>query len=313
MWTYQIEISIPDNTKTPSALQSLSETSYESYFTAKTAAQQAITKYAHENHYHVFSRTSRWDIYNGVDYVCTIHVMANANGKKLFPICFRPSQYIESKYNISSGLFGNAVYAEVAFDSVAFARKHENGQFESFLVRDKDVPFDDSLAKKIIDDPMANIVVKTVILRPSDETATDYFLTYQNDDCIIFKPSLLRPVECASNVSTRFLIEFLFAFEDGCVVPIVSEFKTSGCHSVSVSDIYDETLQKLDFDYCEILDLFKTSPNFQKTIEGFNLIASSPERGVTTLEFCQDDRSLRDELRRALVSMRIVDMSETIR
>ena len=240
-------------------------------------------------------------------------IEVDEHGKRMIPTTFYPNEYVQKTYGLTEdGIYGVPEGMDIPYHGILLARSID-GEFKSCWERDDGIPFDESLAKKLIDDPEVEIGTNTgLIVRKSDlgsKYATDYYLPCTNPRSSIFMPTVHAPVSDACNVESDFTIEVLFAFDDGYVVPVVKHFKTRGPFAISVHDAMHDILEDLDGGLDELSDLFEDCGNFKKTEDGFSLYAFSADGLETDLEF--DDSNYCD-VRRALSSIRLVDLTEKI-
>lgn len=289
---------------------------YDNYFSALASAKEIVNKIACTDRAHIFQRTSRWDIFDGICKTHEVRVVMQDNGKELFPICFYPAPYVSETYNINAQIYGYKEQdLELAFSVLCFARKHEDGTYESFLKRDSGREFELGMAHAILNDSNVEIVSKGRLCTKSDgnfETVTDYCLPLKNNDCVVFKPTVFVNINNAINVKSRFQVESLFVFDDGYIVPVLSDIQVHGMSDMNMKDIIDDIIDSLSWDFDIIQDFFSSSKNYIETESGFNLIASSYDGGTIELEFFSDDRCRISDIKRAIMSFRIIDYIEEI-
>ena len=264
------------------------------------------TRYASEEITTEFNGSCRWDIH------CIIK-----NKAVKTPALFVPSQYIKETYGLKDISAYIEKSSEVPYYGLNFAR-NVNGTFRSYLIADRGVPFEESMAKKLLDDPKVPVGTHYGFIECDGETvrmemqpATDYYLPYQNQDCVLFAPTVPSPIPDAGNVQVDFDLEVLFCFGEGLLVPIRKSYRTEGAYAISVRDAIEDILNALEGPFEEIDDFFSDSGNYHETEDGFTLMAFSAGGLYSELEF-SDDRTDLYELSRALTSIRLVHMEERI-
>lgn len=256
------------------------------------------------------SRSIRCETYGSCHWE-TIEV--DEHGKRMIPTTFYPSEYVQKTYGITEdGVYRVPEGMEIPYHGILFARSVD-GEFKSYWKKDNGLPFEASLAQKLIDDPDVEIGTDTgLIVREGDlstKYATDYYLPCTNPRSSIFMPTIHSPVSDACNVDSDFTIEALFVFDGGYVLPVVKCFKTRGPGAISVHDAMHDILDELDGGIDELSDFFEDCGNFKKTEDGFSLYVFSADGLETDAEF---DDSNYSEVRRALSSIRLVELTEKI-
>lgn len=259
---------------------------------------------------------SKFTLFNGLGQECDIRVMSEHKGRPSYPIRFTPDDYLVNTYGLDDLVYGNSCEVDVPYTVVVFARQYADGNTVSFWTRDK-VAFEESLAKKLIADPKAGVRKRKVLINRDGsvecECATDYFLIYTNKDCVIFQPSPEFSVCCACNLDTAFIVEAKFVFDDGIVVPLTKTYRIGGMGAVSIMDAFDDIHNALEWQLDDFIECFEESANIIVHDDGVTLIGASQENGYTELEFERDDRAGLEDIRRALVSLRVVAIAEKIR
>lgn len=273
---------------------------------ARSIEYNEQTRYASEEITTEFNGSCRWDIH------CIIQGRAIKT-----PALFVPSPYIKETYGLKDVSAYIEKNSEVPYYGLNFARS-VNGTIRSYLVADRGIPFEESMAKKLLDDPKVPVGTRYGFIECDGETvrmgtqpATDYYLPYQNQDCILFAPTVPSPIPDASNVQADFDLEVLFCFGEGLLVPIRKLYQTEGAYAISVRDGIEDILNALGGPFEEVEDFFSSSGNCHKTEDGFSLMAFSAGGLYSELEF-SDDRTDLYELSRALTSIRLVRMEERI-
>lgn len=263
-------------------------------------------RYASEEITTEFNGSCRWEIH------CIIQGRAIKT-----PALFVPSPYIKETYGLKDVPAYIEKDSEVPYYGLNFARS-VNGSFKSYLVADRGIPFEESMAKKLLDDPKVPVGTRYGFIKCDGETvqmetqpATDYYLPYRNQDCILFAPTVPSPIPDASNVQADFDLEVLFCFGEGLLVPIRKTYRTEGAYAISVKDAIEDILNVLGGPFEEVADFFSVSGNYHETEDGFSLMAFSAGGLYSELEF-SDDRTDLYELSRALTGIRLVRLEERI-
>lgn len=285
-------------------LETAPEKDFDTYDDAWAYAMTAVDGKAGIDHI-VRTACSRV-FFNGTKHRCEVSVVSvNENGKPRYPIKFMPSQRAMDEYGLHPQVLHYERPAEIPYETMAFASKIGD-TYKSYFVVDQYKPFEESLAKKLIDDPLVGVTAHGVYF--NDGPGVRYDLQYTNELCTIFRPSSHEPVSNAVNVDTLFRTESLFVFDDGYVVPLLSEFKTHGPFAISARDAFNDVDEALSDDFDSIVELFSGSPNYRENDDGFSLIVSSREFGATWLDFERDDYDIIEYLRHGLNSVRVVDV-----
>ena len=230
-------------------------------------------------------------------------------------ILFYPEQYVKETYGLDAVLQTVVqATADIPYNGLVFARKHADGTMQSFFKKDAGLPFEQTLAQKLLTDPHIKAGTHGGFTSDTFEAVTDFILPCRNPDSVIFSPTIHHPVSNACNVDTVFAIEVLFSFDDGLIFPFVREFKTGGSFSISVMDAMEEVIDDLsNLDSPDVFsEFFSDCPNAYKDECGWHIIVSSAEGILETLYF-EGNPTDASELRRAVVSMRLVQLSETIK
>lgn len=247
---------------------------------------------------------------------CVLQAKSEHEGHSTYVSCYAPSDYVAATYGLDAIICGHSSELDIPYETVVFARKYANGYTASFWTQDKDIAFDESLAKKLIDDPKADVRKRKALINRAGssecEYATDYFLVYTNKDCVIFQPSPELSVGCACNLDSTFVVEAKFVFDDGVVIPLTKTYQTGDMGAISVLDSFHEIHAALEWQLDEFIECFKGSANLIVRDDGITLIGASQEIGYAELEFERSDRAGLEDIKRALVSLRIVAIAEKI-
>ena len=230
-------------------------------------------------------------------------------------ILFYPDDYVKDTYGLDTVLKTTVESpADIPYNGLTFARKRADGTMQSFFKTDTGLPFEQTLAQKILSDPNVKTGTRGGFAGGSFEAVVDYILPCRNPNSIIFSPTIHQPISDACNVDTVFAIEVLFSFDDGLVFPIVKEYKSGGSFSISAMDAMEELIDELhDISSPEEFSEFLSDcPNAYRDGYGWHIIVSSAEGVLETLDFAGYATDI-TELRRAVVSMRLVRLSETIK
>lgn len=235
---------------------------------------------------------------------------------KEFPVSvtFTPPPLVEDRYGLPPVTIKLKKNADLPYYGLEFCVRESDGKMSSLLVADDGKTWENSLAQRIFEDPDIH---KAADARCRINTQTNqardvcvYAIMYENKDSSVFKPGVRQPISNATNVDTEFTLEFLFCFDDGFLFPLLKTVKTGGTFSMGYLDAVQEMLS--DFDGPELYKLLKSSENVTKTKDGISILCSSSRSGIIrTLEFSNDGTD-RFDVRRALCSVRLVDVKETI-
>ena len=196
--------------------------------------------------------------------------------------------------------------------------REENGIFESLFCSDKAANPKAQKAvqiKRILDElGLEPVRWGVTILRGGEVIPCTYYgLPYYDPKCSIFKPTVNHPLQRASNLYSEVDIEVLLTFEDGYVLPVVKTVQTGGDYATSSASIFQDFLSDLyAYDPQSFFEGSNAAENITVREDGsFALMVCSPTRMDTTLEFGSEPYELED-LRRAVSSVRIIDIRETV-
>ena len=123
------------------------------------------------------------------------------------------------------------------------------------------------------------------------------------------KPAKFTGISDATNVVTTVVVELIFAFDDGYVLPVYKTFVTGGSYSLSFADIVEELIEDLNDCNKNEDAFFFDCPNVTIDEDAIKIIACSELS--TELTFSNDRFGWHD-IKRALTSVRIVDFKEEI-
>lgn len=263
--------------------------------------------------YHVHIGASYIDISLDNDH-CKISALAKMeDGSIKAPIRFTAPACAEERYDCSPFICYFPVGAEVPYFGEEFAYK-VGDEYKSLYLADSDLPWDKSKAKKMLGDSELHITERaTHFTRDGNMVAgTVFSLPYKNEKCSIFRPTIISPVSYAINVDTDLAVEVLLTFEEGYMVPLVIRASTGGCFSIGVPDVMDDVLHVFDGPWDEIKEFLSTTGNYSNMDNGFTLLGITESGQTTTIEFCEDDTSQLSDLRRAVTSIRLIELNETI-
>lgn len=234
------------------------------------------------------------------------------DGNHLVPTMFYPDKHAQETYGLKpDGPYSVPVGRDIPYWGIRFARSIE-GKFESFWIKDQELPFEESLAKKLIDDPKVHVGTDFCYVEKDGDfkSATVYTLPFHNPNSTIFRPTVHQPVSNASNVDTDFRLEILFVFDDGYLVPVTKDFSTGGSFSISAKDAMDDIIDALDGSFEDVEELLKSSGNYKNTEDGFILYGFSADGRYCDMEF---DESNYREISRALASIRLIGLIENVK
>ncbi len=284
-------------------LETVPEKEFDTYDDAWVYAMTAVDSASID---HTIRTACSLTLFKGIKHECKITVISIANdGKVRYPIQFQPSQRAMDEYGLKPALLHYDAPVEVPYEVMSFATK-KGGIYTSYFIDDEGKPFEESLARKLIDDPMAGVTARGVYFE--DGPGVRYDLQYTNPLCSIFRMTPHEPISNAINVGTRFFIESLLAFDDGLVFPFINEHRTHGPFAFNASNAFADIAEVLDGSFDEIKEHLSSSPNYKEIENGFSLIFSSKELGSTWLDFERDDCDMLTSLRCSLISNRVCDI-----
>ena len=234
---------------------------------------------------------------------------------------FSAQPYIVEKYNIDSILSVNFLKeVELPYYSICFARKtfindEQDSSYESYWKEDDGKEWEDTLAFKLINDENVKIG-KHCGMNVNWETgeekiAVDYYLIYYDMNHYMNKPSKLVSISDAVNVVSTVVIEMVFAFEDGYILPVYKTYVTGGNYSLSFADIVNELIEDLNDCSSKEDTFFFDCPNVTVENDAIKILVSSEQSCNEEFVFSNDNLGWRD-IKRALTSVRIVDFKEEI-
>ena len=213
--------------------------------------------------------------------------------------------------------------AELAYGHVTIAWKDRAGVMTSLLTRDQEKPWEETIARLLIEDKRAEVVAKASLIdRNSDgkyEDAVFYKLPVRNPKCCLFKPSVFETPSGACNTEYTMELELVFQFDDGGILPVRKTCTGRGSYSLTAADHMRDLLEGLaEGDPHEALEeFFEDVPNAIVEDDELALVVSGRQNGITDIEFfIGDERQnaaiAREEIMRALCSVRIIDFCESI-
>lgn len=203
---------------------------------------------------------------------------------------------------------------DLAWNGLTFARGYADGTKESFFKADKGLPFEETLAAKLLNDPEVRTGTKSGFVERDGEmiAVTDHILPCRNPESVVFQPTVFEPVSNAVNVDTDFALEILFAMDDGYFFPYVKTFKTGGSFAISVADAIHDTLS--DWDFGGIFEeLAENCPNVIKDEYGYHILVSNAEGILDQFDYEDPGTPEEHELMRSIVSMRLVKLNAVIK
>lgn len=265
--------------------------------------------------------TEKYAVYFGPSYIdvskdgkhCKISALAKADdGSIVAPVRFSPPDYAAEKYGFSPFIVYFHVGAEIPYYAAEFAYKIGD-EYKSLLVRDENIPWDASMAKKMLGDGDCSVTERGTHFERDGKlvTGTVFSLPYKNEKCSIFRPTVIAPVSGAMNVDTELAVEILLTFDDGYMVPIIKHTSTSGPFSISVPDIMEDVLSAFRGSLNEIKEFLSSSGNYAETEDGFTLLCATKDGQNTNAEFYDGDIAI-DDLKRSITSIRLIELNETI-
>lgn len=206
------------------------------------------------------------------------------------------------------------------YTGIVFAEKrlvdYEADEYISYLSVDKDVPFEESVAKKIIDSntffKKPIIGIKNCIKRSDKDNDMGHFVRYicplYYPEHPMFKESIHDQVSNAINVNTDITVEIIFAFDNGFVFPVYVEMKTGGTLYTGTGDIFENILNRISSCPEEFLDSLGEKYMIRKGIDnkdGFTRALYCTSRCGDEREIKLDKRKLR-RLKSNTASMRVI-------
>lgn len=237
-------------------------------------------------------------------------------------VTYSAQNHIIQNYN-SISPFLSVTYEtelELPYYNICFARKtfkdeKDEGTYSSFWKEDIGKEWENTLAFSLINDPLVKIGKSCGILvneETGEETyALDYYLIYYDYNHYMNNPTKFVSISDATNVSTTVVVELVFSFEDGYVLPVYKTFVTGGSYSLSFADITKELISDLE-DCNKNEDVFFFDcPNVTINEDEIKIIVTSELSGNNEL-FFSNDRFGWHDIKRALSSIRIVDIKEEI-
>lgn len=239
---------------------------------------------------------------------------------------FYVSDYVRANYlpNFGPFQFPNIPEnAEVPYAGVSIAYKRQDGTMVSLLVMDNSVPYESSMAKKLIADSRAGVSRRASMMKVEDpdvfEDIVTYTLPLHNPESSIFKPTLHESVSGCINTEYEFTMELVFNLGDGLLLPVKKVCKGAGAYALNFADWVHSVLSDFDDHSMEAINaFFEECPNavYDADNEVWRIICSSAEGLVTDIECDISDpnevRTWWSEIIQGLCSIRIVEFTETI-
>ena len=229
--------------------------------------------------------------------------------------------YAVEKYGIDPTLPVTFVKdIELPYYGICFARQYltkdePKSYFESYWKEDQDKPWEETLTFKLLSDENIKIGKRSGISvdreTGKESYAVDYFLMYYDVNHYMNKPSCLVSISDATNVISTVVVEMVFAFEDGYILPVYKTYTTGGSYALSFSDIVNELIEDLNDCSSNEDTFFFDSPNVTIDNDEIRILVCSEQSCDTELTFSNDNFGWRD-IKRALSSIRIVDIKEEI-
>ena len=241
------------------------------------------------------------------------------NDKFPYEVEFQPSDVLRERYGFKKESICFREQLDVPFFDVQFACKHEDGTMESYFKADKGKPWEETLAKKLVEDKDAYKGIHFCHLNKPDgklEAVSIYCLVYTNPKAFMFRPTVNKPISDAINVETDYTLEIRFAFDDGFLFSVAKTIKTQGPFCMdfcsSVEDIFGMSRHDPD----EVAAFFEDCKNVRVRNDNgekeFVIWTSSENTGeLLELEFPYDSQGCHDIVS-AICCIRIIDHKETI-
>lgn len=242
-------------------------------------------------------------------------------------IVFYPNDYIQQNYLPDTCV--TAQFPEgcnVPYIPVLIAMQYNwDVSPKSLLVCDKGIPFENSKAHSIIQNPLCGVVCANTTFVDNDtnehKDGKKWTILFKNMECSMFKPTIHKPISDACNVYSEVTYEVMLSFDDGYVCPIVRKVKTEGPFAMSFMDIIDDFMDNLQYEARDAYEfLFSECPN-ARFVKGegegeedcWLLTVTSTETGASIeLEFPVDDKVMFHELKRAISTFRIIELKSEI-
>ena len=199
--------------------------------------------------------------------------------------------------------------------------KEIDGHIKSTLCADAGLKPEEWLATRILEALESKHIQplkKGVTFVRNNATAPGilYSLVYYDPESSIFQPTILQPLQRASNLSSECDVEILLSFgeeDDEYILPVVKTFRTAGDYAPTMLDIFSDILNELDGN--DPLDFFEDTnakENITVNDDGsWSVFVSSPIQRPTTLDFGAERYEMED-FRRAITSIRLIRLKEDI-
>lgn len=208
---------------------------------------------------------------------------------------------------------------DLPFAQIGIAVAAKGEEPKSKFRADDGVPFSESVADKLINDPECKVFRQACIFKESQKEGVSYYLPLYNREALRFRPSVEQPISNAINVETHLTVEMRFAFDDGYTFSVLKRFHTGGEFSLSLVDIYKDCLELLEGDEKSFFEeVISNSPNayYDEENKTFKITMSSESALTTDVEFAVESRADRvetmREFARSLALLRVVKFDEKI-
>lgn len=240
------------------------------------------------------------------------------NEKALYTTSFDVGDYFKKTYKFDPSVRTEApIPGDMPYNGFTVAVKNAagEGEMKSCLKRDANLPFEQTVAAKIINDPNLKIgQVQT--WGEQNQPVMHYIVICENRECSIFRPTATIAPSESFNVRTDFEVEMLFAFEDEYLIPIRKKASTHGPGAYKLIHVINDMLDALDTeDAEEIVDFFEKCQGVQVSEQDgeavMEFMASTTEGTIEAFHLELDRDNIR-ELIRSLVSVRLISCEQTI-
>ena len=231
---------------------------------------------------------------------------------------YRVQPYVHDTYGLEDVDITFLKNVEAPYYNAPFAQKVHKGEWEeykSYWKVDDGKLWEETLAYQLLND--SNVVIGRtcglIVDKETNETkyATTYYLPYKDSESYFFKPSVMEEISNAVNVNTVVVLEFVFSFDEGYVLPIYHEYETGGMYAMSFADLVRDALEDLEESkYNNGDSFFLDCPNIEVNEDEINIWMSSEKSGSMELTFSNDNIGWND-IKRALSSIRIVDIKKS--
>ena len=202
---------------------------------------------------------------------------------------------------------------------VKFAKKSiKDDKIISLLAVDKDVAFEESLAKKILDSNAIISIRQCMLVNRKTGKCRDvirysYPLYYPEHP--MFKESICRnPTPLAANAEATLTFEVVFAFDDELVFPMYPKYTFQGPCSMIIGDITEQLNDIIEMYPKKFLDDFGSEYLIRKGTmrkDGFvrALYCSARDGNISEIEL---DEHMLKNIRSYVASIRVVGFDEKV-